>query len=90
MAKLQHIARCSAHPEEECSGWHMCKKAFSCNMLEEAEKLIIRNVHQEVYADEFSCITAKRDLSHHSPLIKLNPSIDSSGLLRIGGHLNQA
>lgn len=70
MAKLQHIAHCFACPEEDgdCTGWHICEKAISCNMLKEAQKLIIKKVQHEAYAEEFSCITAKRHLSHCSPV----------------------
>ncbi|XP_060761029.1 uncharacterized protein LOC132870982 [Neoarius graeffei] len=92
VAKLRHIALCFAHSQNDgdCAGWHICKKAISSGTLEEAENLVIWSVQHEVYGEEFRCITAKCDLSKQSPLIKLNPTIDSSGLLRVGGRISQS
>nr|XP_046258699.1 uncharacterized protein LOC124066389 [Scatophagus argus] len=46
-------------------------------------------MQHDAYSEELKCITAKRDLPSHSSLLKLKPSIDSSGLLRVGGRINQ-
>ena len=92
MAHLCHIAHCFAHPTEvgECVGWHICKNGVSGELLERAETLIIKSVQQEVYSEEFKCISTKQELSTRSPLIKLNPIIDSSALLRVGGRIQKS
>lgn len=94
VARLKHIASCYAHSHNsgDCagSGWHVCKKAISSGTLEEAENLVIRIVQHEAYAKELLSIAGKRNISKQSPLIKLNPTIDSSGMLRVGGRISQS
>ncbi|XP_028656694.1 uncharacterized protein LOC114650672 [Erpetoichthys calabaricus] len=92
VAHLCHIADCFGNRKqaEGCLGWHICKKGISDGSLVKAESLIIRSVQHEVYSKELRCIRAKSDLPSQSSLIKLNPIIDSSSLLRVGGRLNQS
>lgn len=66
------------------------KKQISVDSLERAEKEIIRNVQQDVYSEEFKYIRANHNLPNQSSLIKLNPTIDSSDLLWVGGRIHHA
>lgn len=92
VAYLKHVARCFAGSAKDtsCVGWHICKTVLSCKLLEEAEELVIKNVQADAYADELRCISAKQDLSKHSSLIKLNPTVDERGLLRVGGRIKHS
>jgi hypothetical protein len=55
-----------------------------------AQLLIVRNLQIEAFEEEFDSLEKKKGLSKTSPLLKLNPIIDSDGLLRIGGRLKRA
>ena len=57
----------------------------------QAEKLIVANVQQEDFPDHV-VQDAKwgTRLAKASAIIKLNPKVDSKGLLRVGGRLDQA
>ncbi|KAI2645807.1 Protein CASC3 [Labeo rohita] len=92
VAHLSHIAYCFAHPVEagEYAGWHIGKNCISVDSLEKAEREVIKSVQQKVYSEEFRCIQANRNISKQSSLIKLNPIIDSDGLLRVGGRIRRA
>lgn len=92
MANLIHITQCFSHSKakKDCTGWHICKTAITCELLEQAENLIIKNVQQGTYADEIKCIAVKQNLSRRSPLIKLNPIIGDDGLLRVGGRITRS
>jgi hypothetical protein len=52
--------------------------------------VIIKNVQQEVFAEEIGQIKNEEKLPKGSVLTKLNPTIDSNGLLRVGGRLEMA
>ena len=64
--------------------------ALPVHALNQAKFLIIQNVQREVYQEDIVCLERSRKLPKTSPLIKLNPVIDSNGLLRVGGRLDRA
>lgn len=92
VVRLHHIAHCFTEPSDDsqCTGWHFCSKGLSVNNLLKAEEIIINSVQHEVYSEELKCITSTGEIPSRSPLLKLNPIIDSNGLLRVGGHIRQA
>ncbi|XP_067282638.1 uncharacterized protein [Pseudorasbora parva] len=92
IARLQHIAHCftGTNDDSQCTGWHLCPNGLSVSDLLKAEKIIIKSVQHEVYSNELRRISSKGDIPSHSPLLKLNPIIDSNGLLRVGGRIGQA
>jgi hypothetical protein len=55
-----------------------------------AEIVIIKSAQHEVFAKEIDQIKNGEKLSKGSALVKLNPVIDSDGLLRVGGRLDRA
>ena len=55
-----------------------------------AEIIIIKIAQHEVFAKEIDQIKNGEKLSKGRALIKLNPVIDSDGLLRVGGCLDRA
>jgi hypothetical protein len=58
-------------------------------LRKQAENLIIRSVQYEAFADEIELITKQKALPKGS-LTKLNPIIEESGILRVGGRLSRA
>ncbi len=56
----------------------------------QAEIVIIKSAQHEVFAKEIDQIKNGEKLSKGSALVKLNPVIDSDGLLRVGGRLDRA
>nr|XP_054596974.1 uncharacterized protein LOC129163443 [Nothobranchius furzeri] len=89
VANLIHIADCFSlqKTKKDCTGWHMCSTAITCELMGKAENTIIKNVQQETYTEEIKCIGTKLNLPKHSSLIKLNPFIGNDGLLRVGGRI---
>lgn len=91
VAHLRHIAHGyeKSRDDSSCTGWHLCKKALTEEGLIKAEHVVIRCVQHEEYAKEIKCLHAKQDFPSNSSLRKLNPIIDSDGLVRVGGRLSK-
>lgn len=89
VARLRHIAQSFQNPAPDtgCVGWHLCKKGVTASELTAAERVIIKTVQHEVYADEIRCIQQGQDLPTQSPVKKLQPVVDAEGLLRVGGRI---
>lgn len=65
-------------------------KWLSAIELEFARNVWIQHIQQTAFAKEMADLKARRPIYHKSTLIRLNPSIDASGILRIGGRLHHA
>ncbi|XP_056016958.1 uncharacterized protein LOC130053620 [Ostrea edulis] len=89
IAHLKHIAR-SWSGQPPCKGWHACSKAKDIHLLQEAEKVITREVQKESFAEEIEQLQTGQPIKKGSTILKLNPFIDSDGILRVGGRLNKA
>lgn len=91
-ARFLHISRSfpKSTDDNSCGGWHICKNGLTEKELTQAEQIVIRCVQHEIYSEEIKCIQGKKDLPNNSPLHKLNPIMDSEGLLRVGGRINQS
>jgi hypothetical protein len=66
------------------------KLRSAVSLRKQAENLIIRSVQYEVFADKIELITKRKAPPKGSPLTKLNPIIDESGILHVGGRLSRA
>lgn len=91
MATLTHIARSFSRTSctGNCTGWHCCDSLHTTERSQ-AKTAIIRCVQYEVYKGELKSLTKKEEISHRSPLKKLDPFIDEEGLMRVGGRLQSA
>ena len=58
--------------------------------LKETEKLIIRKVQKESFGDEIEQLRNEQPIKKGNAMEKLNPFMDSDGILRVGGRINQA
>ena len=90
---LIHVARSQKtdperHPTE-CSGWHKCNKSYTPDELAQAKGVIIKSVQREVYSEEFTALSQKRQDLKTSSLAKLNPILED-GVIRVGGRLKHA
>lgn len=94
MGKLIHISQSykqgQSNASQACKGWHCCKLPLSADAMHQSTEVIIRAVQRESYADEVQCLRENKPLARFSPLKRLDPFIDPSGLLRVGGLLVNA
>ena len=58
--------------------------------LRQAETLIIKVVQSETFQDEIEALQDGKCVSRKSPIFKLDPFIDDTGLLRVGGRLRRS
>lgn len=58
--------------------------------LTRSSSLIVKHVQAQHYAEELTALRARNPLPRRSPLRGFNPFLDPSGLLRIGGRLDNA
>lgn len=86
---LRHIAA-SYHKNDICSGWHVCSEHKTVKASQETERFIIKEVQHEQFQNELLCIKENRPLPKGSPIITLNPFVDTEGILRVGGRVNRA
>ncbi|GFX20950.1 integrase catalytic domain-containing protein [Trichonephila clavipes] len=63
---------------------------FSATDIDQAETKLIRMVQEQVFLAEIKSLQSKGVVSPNSKLRNLNPFIDSDGLLRVGGWLNNS
>ncbi|KAM7402818.1 hypothetical protein PAMP_018029 [Pampus punctatissimus] len=90
IARLLHIVTCfEAATESRCHGWHKCDKSITEEQLQQAKAIIIRAVQSEVYADDIRQVECGESVPKQSPLSKLNPVMDTSSVLRVGGRLTK-
>ena len=68
----------------------MGKKAASPEELLEAENFIIKSVQSQAFEEEISALTNNVSVKGTSPMFKLNPFVDESGVIRVGGRLQKA
>ncbi len=85
---LVHIAN-SFRATSDCKGWHVCEKAKSVEERLKAETIIIKSVQGEDLAAELAELKSGK-LTRKNKLAALNPYLDSNGVLRVGGRLQQA
>lgn len=63
---------------------------LSVGELEKSMYLMLRNHQRRHFAQEIATLEASQDVSQRSRLLCLNPFLDRSGLLRVGGSLKNA
>lgn len=94
IGKLIHIVRSYKRDQNDnpptCKGWHCCKFPLSDDIILQSKEIIVRAIQQETYANELQCLRQNKPLPKASMLRKLDPFIDQSGLLRVGGRLIKA
>lgn len=56
-------------------------------ILSKQERTVIKAVQRESFPEELKQIESGKDIPKKSPLLKLSPYLDKSGLLRLGGRL---
>ncbi|XP_073512411.1 uncharacterized protein [Phyllobates terribilis] len=91
---LSHIARSFKATRtcdiDRCKGWHLCENTYATPNLDFSRNHIIFTVQREAYPREIQCLMNKTSVPAKSILRKLDPFIDNSGLLRVGGRLKEA
>ena len=93
IGRLTHIARCFSKESVHfgtCRGWHYCSLSPSPEEASQARNLIFQNVQANSFQTELYCLEKGQSLPKDSPLRSLNPFLDSSGILRVGGRLNRS
>lgn len=58
--------------------------------MAQAKVCILKSVQRDCYQGEIRCIQEGSNISSSSSLCKLNPILDSDGLLRVGGHIQHS
>ncbi|UYV63476.1 hypothetical protein LAZ67_2004175 [Cordylochernes scorpioides] len=71
----------------QCSFNERKKGHLSSSQLTSSIHNIIRFIQSSEFQSEFTCCKQKKSLPTKSRLLSLNPFIDKSGLLRVGGRL---
>ncbi|XP_073504767.1 uncharacterized protein [Phyllobates terribilis] len=91
---LSHIARSFKATRtcdiDRCKGWHLCENTYATPDLDFSRNHIIFTVQKEAYPREIQCLMNKTSVPANSVLRKLDPFIDNSCLLRVGGRLKEA
>ena len=91
MASLVHVAKSFSGETktDRCKGWHQCGQPLTTERSQ-AKVHIFKAVQEDVYKEELKCLTQGSKVHCKGPLAKLDPFIDKSGLLRVGGRLHRA
>ncbi|XP_054708471.1 uncharacterized protein LOC129218267 [Uloborus diversus] len=63
---------------------------LTCEELKKASEVIIRIIQEEEFSEEIKCLKEGKPITSNSKISSLNPFIDKSGILRVGGRLKNA
>ncbi|XP_046580145.1 uncharacterized protein LOC124287683 [Haliotis rubra] len=86
LSRLRTFTRKSRHSTDiEASTENDSKHVYT-----ETETFIMKQVQQEMFEKEISCIKMKSPLPKDSPIAALNPVLDADGVLRVGGRLGKS
>nr|XP_034318941.1 uncharacterized protein LOC105335138 [Crassostrea gigas] len=88
VACLKHVIKSFKHRTHSCSGWHMCENSISVQSCQDAEKFVLKEIQKECFSKEILSLQNEKTVSKDSRISTLSPFIDSEGLLRVGGRLN--
>lgn len=58
--------------------------------IQSSLKCIVHNAQLEMFPDEYSILKLGKSLPHKNRLISLSPFLDSDGIIRVGGRLNNS
>lgn len=86
MASLVHVAKSFSRESktDRCKGWHQCSQPLTTE-CSQAKVDIFKAVQEDVYKEELKCLTQGTKVHCQSPLARLDPFIDKSGLeLEVG------
>lgn len=72
------------------SSFSVSPTALSSNEIKTAKLFWLRYIQLELFAQEISELTSKEILSRRSTIASLSPFLDSEGLLRVGGRLQNS
>ena len=64
--------------------------ALSSEELKKAHLKIVQHLQRKAWPDEFQRLSSKQPVLLSSPTAKLNPYLDSSGVIRVGGRLSKS
>ena len=76
--------------EEPYRKVHCDKNQLDLVLIQRAEHQIIRGTQRRHFTDEIRLMERNQCVKKSSSIYKLDPYIDSNGLLRVGGRLNQS
>ena len=88
---LIHIIQCFKVDKNkgQCWKWHRCQ-SLPVDVLNQSQTVIIKTVQHEAFEKELQCLSLNTEIPKSSPLWSLDPFLDSTGLLRVGGRLAAA
>lgn len=91
MASLVHVAKSFSRETgaEKCKGWHQCSQPLTTERSQ-AKMGIFKAVQEDVYKRELEGLTQGNIVHCRGPFAKLDPFIDKSGLIRVGGRIHRA
>lgn len=88
---LIHIIQCfkSDKSKGQSRKWHACH-SVTVDVLNQSAMVTIKTVQYEAFGNEFQCLSLNAEIPKSSPLWSLDPFLDSTSLLRVGGCLAAA
>ena len=90
VALLRHICL-SFRYDSLCNGWHhKCAETKRPKNLESAQQFILCSIQEEYFREEIRGLSGVGHVPKESSLASLDPFIDGTGLLRVGGRLNKS
>ena len=59
-------------------------------LLRDTEQFVFKEVQRKMYSADYECLLDSKPLSKNSPISRLDPYIESRGVIRVGGRLKHA
>lgn len=81
---LRFFRNCSKIPSKRIKG------VLTSEELEMATTLIVKIVQSDQFSEELSCLQKGRPIKSRSKVLSLNPVLDATGIMRVGGRLRNS
>lgn len=90
LEKLKRITAWCLRFVKGCKKQRNPSKILTSSELQEALNVYIKWTQEETYSTEFQACRQSTPLSTKSSLLKLNPRLDTNGIIRVGGRLENS
>lgn len=87
---LKFVNRCRKPSLSKVGDTSKTNKSLTCGEIQQAKTIWLKQIQQDLFPNDINNLTSKNPVKKTSSLASLNPFLDSDGIMRVGGRLENS